>query len=358
MVEGAGVEEVGDNRPPVYWEGDTLIIRASAIGTSCLWELVAAGQGYDPYPLPDVLVRAFREGHELEPVVVERLKQEHRYQFVSHQMEGNWLVAPGIIIRYHPDGLLRDAVVEIKALGNELWQKAVRSSVGKTIDEYPWQASVMMHDTGLPLIWVAYNKGTPPINDMGDRELCADVGKLHFETLNAPPISRAEITEKALLVRDLIQGPDIILSGRGCDDFEHWPCRYTQLRPQPTGEEGKKVNVRRVKSVGESDRVEVDRLAREYVYYKGVLDESTAKLENAKSLLLAQVGEDEKGLETDQWIIPVVHGSVTFTDWQAMGQETKDEINRLKDQIKELEFPWRKKRPNPYLRDVRRKDEE
>jgi hypothetical protein len=363
--------EVGDNRPPVYWEEDKngqqwLIIRASAIGTTCLWDLAAAGQGYEPAPLPDVLVRAFREGHELEPVVLAKMENEG-WQVGNRQREGELELPGHIKIRYHPDGvgwIKTDRalfstdihIIEVKALSHDLWLRAARTSVGEVMAEYKWQISVMMHNENLSGMWVAYNKGTPPINDMGDRELCADEGKLIYEHVAVPPVSYSDIVERAFQVKQLVEGQDILESGRPCDDPQHWPCRYYLIRPavEDSGDGGEAVRktktgtVRRTLTVDQARDGEVDRLVREYLHAKGIIDEAQSQFDRAKEALL-EIGTGYTLIETGQWSIPIVSGSSSSTDWGSMPDEDRKELKRLLGE-------YSKKSEYRYIRSIKRRD--
>lgn len=334
---------MGDDRPPVYYEDDeqgnsVLIIRTSAIGSSCMWELVAAGQGYDLSPVPANLQRAFDEGNRLEPLIIRMLEKDYGYNVWGEQAEGHLEVEPGLKIRYHPDGFinkpgLEARILEVKALSDVLWQKAVRGSVGDCIGEYNWQASVMMHEQGKSLTWVAYNKGN------ADGQPCADEGKLHFETLNLPPIPLDDIINKARMVKEQVEGEDILVSGRACDDPNHYPCRFLYIRPEP---EGMSVSIDGTVSqvpkpefveVAEVEQEEVDRLVREYLMFKGQVDEAKTRMEAAKEALIEKVGEG-KGLLTDKWIVPVITGTNTSPDWAAMPEEVATEAKKYKKSTK------------------------
>jgi len=326
-------------------------------------------------PVTDVLQRAFDEGNTLEPVVIKRMEDEEQVVFLSKQMEGELRIRKDLVIRYHPDGitnygswfwqrhrevattvdpmLTRTLITEIKALSHTLWSKAVATSVGNTISEYPWQLSSMMWGEGqrehhgtlglyVPAMWVAYNKGTPPVNDMGDRELCADEGRIHYELVTEPPISLGDLAAKALQVYELVQGEDIEVTGRPCDSPTHFPCRYLYVRPEPEAQ------VATLEADGE--RAEhIDYLAREYISAKGIVDEASARLAEAKRELLEIAGDDIRKIITDRFIVPVVHSSSPSIDYSAMSAADKKEWNRLKDK-------YTVKKPTKYLRDVTGRD--
>ncbi len=350
----------GDNRPPVYYEGDTLIIRASALGNSCLWELAAAGQGYEPATLPESLVRAFRAGHELEPMIAQMLVDEHGFRFESHQDEGHLILVldDGSIVkvRFHSDGIAsvlipvpiehygqEQYVVEIKALGDDNYQKAIRGSVGDCVDEYPWQLSVMMLATGLPAVWCAYNKGKPEkeVDGIVQSELCPDKGKLHLEWVDTPPISYDEIVEKVRAIKAAVEGDDVVGSGQRCDDPDHWPCRYLHLRPEVERGDNKDLV-----DVAPEYMDRANQLVKNYLHHKGVVDEAKVLQDRARDELIQLLGEGRATYITDKWIIPVTFNNNHPVDWTMVSREAKAELDAAKGDVP----------GNPYLRGIKRRD--
>lgn len=315
----------GDNRPPVYWEGDFLIIRASALGHSCLWELIAAGQGYEPGLLPSNLIRAFREGHTLEPVALGWL-QEKGWKVTGTQSQGHLVLDPKLMVRYHPDGLGSNGglqtVVEVKWLSDALWLAAKENGVGSILN-YDWQISVMMHAEGAPGMWVVGNKGLPPDPTTREKPSCERQGHIFTEQVPQPPISYEEIRERALAVREGVLGEDVISSGRECDDPTAWPCRYIHLRPEPEGPPGEAV------MVPDSDKEEVDRLLKEFLFHKGQMDENKQRYEAARDRLLAIAGDAESIL-TDRWLIPITNSRSTWHSFKGAPDEDREVIDKYK----------------------------
>lgn len=343
---------MGDNRPPVYIEDDdfghhTLIIRASAVGHPCLWELIAAGQGEPMQPVPATLQRAFDEGNELEPVIIQKLKDEYGFVFHSHQEEGHLWLSENVAVRYHSDGIATDTnpssttrsftfVVEAKALSNELWLQAKRTSVGDIIDEYKSQLSVMMHAEELPGLWVAYNKGLPPDKD-GNRPPCPDQGKLLLEYVYTPPVSIEEIQLKASLIKEGVYGEEVITSDRQCDSPDHWPCRYLNIRPQPEDRgEAREIFI-------PSDTEAANRLITEYVAFKGQADEAKARYTAARDELIRMAGTKAAYIQTDRWLVPLVNGTSVSTNTSAMSPELLKVIEKYKV-----------RKPTRFIRGVRR----
>lgn len=324
---------MGDNRPPVYFETingvDVLIIRASAVGHPCLWELIAAGQGHEMQRIPAVLQRAFDEGNELEPRILDACENKG-VSFVSKQAEGHLWLSENVAIRYHPDGVgVYEGewyVVEGKALSNELWQKAVHGSVGDVIDEYNWQLSSMMIGEQLPGMWAIVNKGNPPDRETGKREPHPDEGKMHYEIKKSPPVSLTEIQLKVSLILEGVNGEDVTTSDRPCDTPDHWPCRYLHLRPQGEGNT--------VRAVLTPDNVEeVDHLIVEYLSFKGQADEAKLRADAARDKLIELAGgtDGKYGfIQTDKFYVPIVRGTSVKTNTKAMSQELRDAIEKYK----------------------------
>lgn len=376
----------GDNRPPAYYEDEgerrTLILRASGIGSKCLFELAAAGQGYDPQPLPDVIVRAFRRGHELEPVVIEQMKREELITFLTTQEEGHLPVPTDsglVMIRFHSDGRAHPGrafwsrqqnfvvpvdmdynplpvIVEVKCVSDDAWQDAVRGTILNYIDDYPWQVSVMMIASGLPVLMAVYNKGKPEktIDGIpGTSALCPDKGKIHYELITEPPISYEDIIEKVSKVKALIDGPDVVQSGVQCDNPKQWPCRFQHLRPENDDGSGPVTDGlstdddddRGTWEIPEEDQEEFDRLVLEYVSAKGLEDENKAIRKRALARIEEMVGKGKQTIVSYKWIVPMVKGTSTGTDWGQVSPEAKAEIDAAK--TKNSYF---------YLRDIKRRD--
>jgi hypothetical protein len=347
---------MSDNRPPVYTEthpdlGEVLIIRASAIGHPCLWELIAAGQNEPMQPVPNVLQRAFDEGNLLEPVVIKMLERDYRVGFSSHQSEGELWLSENVAVRYHSDGIgeytaplvnIFDSlqptiyVVEVKALSNTLWQTAKSGTVGDCLDEYNWQLSAMMLAEQLPGLWVAYNKGMPP-DENGKREWCPDQGKLLIQPILEPPIPLLDIQLKASLIKEGVYGEPIISSDKPCDSPDHWPCRYLNIRPEPEG------TAKQVFIPDMEQKVEVDRLVTEYLTFKGQYDESKTRYEAARNELVRIAGNSDY-IQTDRFYVPIVQGSTTVTDWDKMPPLLRETINNYK----------RKKQTSRFVRGIKR----
>lgn len=295
--------------------GRLLVVRGSALGT-CLWELVAIGQGLEPLPWPGRILRAFREGREGEAAVLGRLEA------LGWVLDPSWsqrtvevLCGPGRVVRLHPDAAGTPAVmpttphvVEVKRLHNQTWQAFRRHGVAGIGHNYDWQFSAEMLATRFPLAIVAENKGETP-DENGKRPPCPDEGQLHIEFVTEPPHSRAEVIRRVRKLADAIDGEDIMVTGRPCDDPSQWPCRFIHLRPQPEKDDGYPVNT--------DDVGEFERYCRAYDRAKVLEGRAKSMKDNAKVGLLRLAG-DEELLFTDQFALTVVGGESTKTDWAAM----------------------------------------
>lgn len=342
---------MGDDRAPVYYEGSKLVIRASAIGHPCMWELIAAGQGVDSSGAPAWMKRAFQEGHDAEPLIVRFLQEAHAFEFESHQEQGELVLwksaddlSPVVVMRYHPDGIAnvpdlfmyehtdcpemiadyKTVVVEIKNLSDGLWQQAVRHGVESTIADYKWQLSGMMIKENLPGLWVCRNKGK---RVKGVKVPCADEGKYYYQYVPEPLVRPQAFYEKGWAIKEGVDGEDLLTSDRPCDDINHFPCLYRHVRPEPE-EELLKDN--EVWLVPEELEETVDEDAKEYVYLKGQIAEMSDRLEAARDRLVARAPEGVKAIQTSKWRVPVRDSHATGYKWDEMPQALKDQLAEFK----------------------------
>lgn len=359
------VEGDQDNRPGVYWEdvdGELfLIIRASSIGNPCLFELAAAGQGHDQVQLPGFMRRAFGEGHAREAEAIEKLRMEYGYVHTTAQSEGHLIIPPNIMVRFHPDGeghfveppydALGPCGIEVKWLRHESWLKATGpgGSVADIVKEYKWQISLMMHATRKPFVWVAGNKGFPPDKETGVKPYCEDEGKLGIEVVEWPPVSLAEIREKAEKIRELVLGEDVLTGDLECTDVTHFPCRYLHLRPEPelldTGDAGGENDMAEVLQLDSDSEEgqELDQLVRDYVYHHGHAKEAKARADALKAEILARAGSGVQRIQTDKFVVPIQTNTTTKIHWDEMSPELKRAVEKYVE----------KKKTAPFIRDVK-----
>lgn len=250
---------VGDNRPPAYWEldgeivplgtpGAIMVIRASALG-HCIWELAACLQGHTPLEYPDTILRAFKEGHEAEPLILERLLgPEMKWARVegAAQAEGELRVGPGRIIRFHPDDVAASSheptvarLIEVKFLHQRTFEEIHKHGImspASTRYGYDWQLSSMMLGLKLPAVFVVGEKQRKATK-AGAEPAPSTVGNLSMKYVDTPPHSLGEIVRRVKEVYDVAMGDDLAESDRPCDRPDQWPCLFRHLRPEPEGGE-------------------------------------------------------------------------------------------------------------------------
>jgi len=311
---------MADERPSAYYEptdagGRRLVIRGHALGT-CAWELIATLQGFEPQPWPERILRAFKEGEVAEPLILQRLVD------IGWVLDDSWTqrtlelsCGTGRIVRLHPDGAGCPATqpttphaIEAKALHNSTWQSFRRHGVRGIGHGYDWQFSAEMAAARMPLAVVALNKGETP-DENGKRPECADEGQLHFEFLNDPPHSRADILKRVRMIAEAADGDNVVQSGRPCDNPQQWPCRFYHLRPEPEKDQGYAVDP------AEAD--EYERYCRAYDTAKRLENRAKTMKEGARDALLKLAGNRDE-MFTDLFELTVVGGENTKTDWAAM----------------------------------------
>lgn len=165
-VEAAA--NTGDNRPPVYMEGNLVIFRASALGSVCETALAGVLAGLTPSAPPQMLQEKFAEGHALEDTIlaeVERRGWVLRAKQGAGQVpvgataaiRGSWDalgclnpdLAPDEAGNVYRDDLPR-AFFDAKALGKTMWDAYQRKGIHGLLPGYRVQASVYHAITGLP----------------------------------------------------------------------------------------------------------------------------------------------------------------------------------------------------------------
>jgi hypothetical protein len=304
---------MGDDRPPAYWEDETLVIRASSLGGP-ICQLVAAGQGNDILPPPPWLQKAFDAGNHWEGPVLEELRRrgwrEAKGQEDAAQAEHDYPIVPGIVIRFHPDDVLLPVgdevptsreplnfpegpvIVEAKALSAANYEIATRDGAECLPYAYDWQLSAMMLGLRLPAVWVTVDKsakGRPVPDDKeelipGMSDEIAVCASLHAQWVAHPPIPKATIVKRVLLIRKLIQSGEL-----PTDPAHHGanPCRFLYLCP--TAAEQKDT----VRLLGERAD-EMVRWARFYEQQKEIERLAKERKDEARGQLIEMLGEDSR----------------------------------------------------------------
>lgn len=137
------------DRPSLYVYGGKLVVRASAFG-SCYKALVAESLGYIKEPILDLMLTAFAEGREREPIILDRLVKEFRIKIQQPQKTLSKEFIDGVLVSGSIDGLgWRDGklyLIEVKTASATSFEKYKKYQLTKSsIDTYPWQVSVYFH---------------------------------------------------------------------------------------------------------------------------------------------------------------------------------------------------------------------
>lgn len=279
------VIEEGDNRPAAYKEGDLIVLRASSFGSACIRDLVLHLLGeHDPLPTPPDLQVRFDAGHAAEPHILNRLHVlGWRPVEGAAQKEGELHVLPGVVIRFHPDGVMTapmfantddfTRLVECKALAPSSYAQARTKGTG-SLFSYDWQLSVMMHALKLPATWVALCKNMENPDDYQ--------GELHLEHVTTPPKSMGQIVMRA---RKIVRAYEEAREGGElpeCEDPSIYPCPFLMLRPEKEKDEGVRL---------EGDEADlVDKLGKAYIAARDQEKAAKEAKERARGELLDLAG--------------------------------------------------------------------
>jgi hypothetical protein len=215
----------GDSRPPVYWDPvvGKQVYRAYSLG-NCVRALTAFRKGVTPADHPEWLLKAFREGHENESVILSMLYEQGDWEPVDGgaQREIEIPVGTGALIRGHNDDVAiaqkfswtdaekepdRDQrVIEAKAFAQSTYKKWVSQG----FDAFPYyatQLSFYMAALGLPALFVVGLK---------DEETRV-VTEVKVFPVDEPPVPLAKIKARVARIEHLAELP-------GCD-FNQYPCQ-------------------------------------------------------------------------------------------------------------------------------------
>ena len=272
--------------------------RASSLGYS-LEALVAPHLGYVPVSPPEFIQERFDEGHRLEPIVIEKLRdmgwviqttQDEINAVGDYQIEVELEIIPGVArVVGHLDGLVTDtdsgdsAILEVKSMAHKsflAWKNKGWHEGGSLIEKYKWQASALMLATGLPHCLVAWDKET--------EEIC-------FYAVIEPFYTISDIANKLQAAEDAIS--DGVLP-EGCTDF---PCPYFYLHTDKESVPVAKAD--EVLEITLASWLDADRA-----------EKAAKKLKDEyKRLILAQTGTDEAGVAGK---IQSACGVTVSTRWQ------------------------------------------
>lgn len=194
---------MGDDRPSAYREDKLSIYRVSAMG-GCLTALVASILEYEPDRASwaeEVLGVSADEGNYHEPDILRRLREDEKMRVWGgqdqggEQLEMNWMILPGIVLRGHPDGFAKlprgrkEHLVEAKTMSENVYKKWVlypdfeTALLSPDFIKYGWQISGYMLNYGMPAVYAVKNRNT---------------GKMVWAVIDAPLISEKQIKKKLI----------------------------------------------------------------------------------------------------------------------------------------------------------------
>lgn len=209
-----------DHRPDAYWEGDTLILRASSLGR-CIGEVCRTGYGITPALPPEDMVLRWIEGSFFEDAVLQEA-QIQGWEIVEEQPELELVVLPGkIIVRCHPDAIV---VCTDPGAGNlhYLGQRRVLEAkfladVEMELAAYDWQMSVEMAVTRLPGLWA---RGQKVRSQVGEQEVVT-MGDVGLSMVDRAPYSVTDIKRRAMSIYKAVTTGEM----PECDQRQY-PCGH------------------------------------------------------------------------------------------------------------------------------------
>ena len=149
----------GDDRPPVYTEGDKIIYRSSTVGKLCPRAMWLARTGVERSPVPEHLQKAFIESSNNETLALDMFTDRYNIS-LSRQQEAFEIPVPGTdaVIRGHLDAWGeadgQTGVVEVKCISADSWDR-------RSVDMYPgWleQVQTQMRGMNTTLCWMVFGK--------------------------------------------------------------------------------------------------------------------------------------------------------------------------------------------------------
>lgn len=158
------------NAPIVEVTPDRINYRASSIG-SCMRALYASRLGYVSQDPPAVLQKAFDAGHQLEPIILDRLHDDLGWQLDGFQQPlemhvGTNAAGQQLYLTGHVDcvgsvpGGSHYIPVDAKAFAQSTWDRFFSSSLN-AFPHYSWQLSAYAVMLGLEdFAFAVYNKAT------------------------------------------------------------------------------------------------------------------------------------------------------------------------------------------------------
>lgn len=211
---GVRLDGGGDNRPPIYTEGDTVVYRSSAVGKLCPRALWLARTGVEPSPIPERLQKAFVESSNNEQLALAMFTDKHEVA-LSREQEEFEVPVPGTnaVIRGHIDayGLSvgMRGVVEVKCISADSWDR-------RGVYMYPgWmeQIQTQMRGMDVKLCWMVFGKKIDGV-----------VEDVSYTVVEYQPRIIGQVFDAVRQVENAVA------EGRALDcPEEKWGCPYWQL---------------------------------------------------------------------------------------------------------------------------------
>lgn len=220
-------ERVGDNRPPVYFDGDVMVIRASGM-LGCTKAMAALAAGYDRMEPPESMQRRFDDGNLHEASILNEI--ERRFDLPLHRsVEG---VQHTTVLKVHPTLEIRgsmDAVAardgcpaEAKSMSKAMFAKW-KSGGFRDFPYYAYQISIYMLGTDAEQAYYGVKN--------------KDNGEIDCQIVPAPPVKKSEIIKRALEiekgVKQALTNPMFITTLATCDRVQY-PCPVYYLHEEIT----------------------------------------------------------------------------------------------------------------------------
>ena len=183
---------VQHNENPVYWDGDTMVIRASALG-GCTRAMAALAAGFDKMEAPDSMQRRFDDGHLHEESILAEMGAKTGLTIEGHQDTVVLKIKPGLEVRGHVDGTCHDGtskgVAEAKAFSDLMFKKYQSQGLA-TLEGYQYQLTVYMLGLGATFaIYGVKNKNS---------------GLVDVMRIDATPKTKAEVVKRALEIQKVV----------------------------------------------------------------------------------------------------------------------------------------------------------
>lgn len=258
-----GSDTMAQDKPSVHYEGDTLVIRASALG-NCLGNLFRSGHGETPMPPPDWMQEKFDQGHEAEPIILDWVRGRSWGVFDDFELEERFgelhngqarIEIPcgsGLVVRQHFDGFAREGgtgrefCLEAKAWtagtlksfeakvefvkageGENTYESSVIVPSSMRSSYIGYQISCAILGSKMPVLLVVgvkteESKGKPPEE--------VEIEDFFTYVVEEPPFSRGEVMSRAMRVREVLN------EGKPppCD-IRQFPCGYWQEHDETEG---------------------------------------------------------------------------------------------------------------------------